>query len=115
MTTFLSIEAMVFALAALLHAGVLAPGYEHWKAATAESVISLILLAGLVAVFMAPASSRRWGLAAQGLALFGTCIGLFTIAIGVGPRTPVDLAIHAGMIALLVTGLVVTARRRIAG
>jgi hypothetical protein len=108
--SFLAVQAAVFAIAALLHAGMLAGGYEHERARTAETVIAAVLLAGLVATFVAPAVARRAALAAQGFALFGTAVGLVTIAIGIGPRTMVDFALHATMIALLATGLVVTAR-----
>jgi hypothetical protein len=109
---FLLAEAAVFAAAAFMHAGVLLPGYEHWKAATAESVIAIVLATGLAATAIWPISSRGIGLGAQGFALFGTLVGLFTIAIGIGPRTAVDLVLHAAMIALLASGLLVVARRR---
>jgi hypothetical protein len=38
---------------------------------------------------------------------------LLTIAIGVGPQTALDLVIHAGFIALLISGLIVVVRSRI--
>jgi hypothetical protein len=107
----LSLDALVFGTAALIHAGVLVRGYEHGKAETAESVIALVLLAGLVASVTSPSSSRTIGLGAQGFALAGTLVGVLTIAVGIGPRTALDLALHAGMIALLVGGLVGVARR----
>jgi hypothetical protein len=91
----LALEAAAFGVAALVHAGVLLRGYEHWKAATAESVIGLVLLAGLVACLIAPRSSRAVGLAALAFALVGTLIGIFTIAIGVGPRSSFDISLHA--------------------
>jgi hypothetical protein len=108
---FLAIESVVFGAAALMHAGVLFPGHEHGRARIAESVIALVLAAGLAASVAAPAASRRIGLAAQGFALLGTFVGLFTIAIGIGPRTAIDLVLHAMMIALLVSGCLVVARR----
>ena len=108
---FLSMEAAIFAIAVLIHTGVLMRGFEHTKASVAESVIGLVLLGGLSATVVMPAASRTFGLAAQGFALAGTLVGLFTIAIGVGPRTALDLVIHGIMIALLVTGLVSVARQ----
>jgi hypothetical protein len=110
--SFLSLEASVFGAAALIHAGVLVAGYEHAKARTAETVIALALVAGLMATIMAPRSSRGIGLAAQSFALAGTLVGLLTIAVGVGPRTALDLTLHAAMVALLVSGLLLVARRR---
>ena len=107
---FLTLEAAIFAIAVLIHTGVLMRGFEHTKAGVAESVIGLVLLAGLAATVVAPAASRTFGLTAQGFAFAGTLVGLFTIAIGVGPRTAFDLIIHTIMIALLVTGVVSVAR-----
>jgi hypothetical protein len=51
-------------------------------------------------------------LAAQGFALLGTAIGIFTITIGVGPRTAPDVAYHAFIVIVLAAGLAVTARLR---
>jgi hypothetical protein len=108
---FLAVEAAVFGSAALVHAGVLVRGYEHAAARTAESAIAFVLLVGLAASVLAPGSSRGIGLGVQGFALLGTAVGLVTIAIGVGPRTALDLTLHGVMVALLVTGLVATGRR----
>jgi len=44
-------------------------------------------------------------------ALLGTAVGIFTIVIGVGPRTALDLTLHGALIVLLVTGLVAIGRR----
>lgn len=111
--SFLAAEIGVFGSAVLIHSGILTRGYEHSKAATAEAVIGLVLMIGLIASTITPAYSRGIGLASQAFALFGTLVGMFTIAIGIGPRTPLDLALHAGMIALLVTGLVLVSRERV--
>jgi hypothetical protein len=109
---FLALELLTFVVAALIHAGILAHGLEHAKAWIAESVIAAVLTTGLLGSYAAPLASRRIGLGAQGFALLGTFVGLFTIAIGVGPRTAFDLTLHAGMVTLLVAGLVHTVRAR---
>ncbi len=109
---FLLLEAAAFCSAALIHSGVLLGGYEHSKAATAESVIGAVLTAALVATLLAPRASRTVGLWAQAFALLGTLVGLFTIAIGVGPRTAPDLVFHAGIVVVLIAGLVQLRRRR---
>ena len=111
---FMLIEAASFIAAALIHFGVLMHGYEHQKAGTAESVIGIVLLVGLALSWIRPELVRRVGLAAQTFALFGTLVGIFTIAIGVGPRTVPDIAYHIGIVAVLVSGLVVAARARFA-
>lgn len=107
---FLAAEAALFAIAALIHAGVLLRGYTHTSARNAESAIALVLAAGLVLSVAAPSRIRAMGLGAQGFALLGTLVGLFTIAIGVGPRSALDLILHATMITLLVIGLIATWR-----
>ena len=82
---FVLIEGVAFIAAALTHFGVLIGGYEHEKAGTAESVIGIVLLAGLALTWIRPASTRVIGLAVQAFALFGTFVGIFTIIVGVGP------------------------------
>jgi hypothetical protein len=111
---FLFLEASSFAAAALIHAGVLTGGYEHWQAATAESVIATVLVVALAATAIVPQSSRAIGIGSQAFALVGTMVGMLMIAIGVGPQTALDLVIHAGFIALLISGLIVVVRSRIA-
>lgn len=106
----LVVEALGFALAALVHAGVLVDGYQHREAMIAESVIAGVLALGLVTSLAAPGSSRAIGLGVQAFALLGTLVGIFTIAIGVGPQSRFDLALHAGFVTLLIAGLVVVAR-----
>ena len=106
--TFLLVDAASFAAAALVHFGVLTRGYEHQQAGTAESVIAIVLFFGL-ALSSAGVSTRAAGLAAQAFAFVGTLVGIFTIAIGVGPRTGPDIAYHAAIVAVLVVGLILAA------
>jgi hypothetical protein len=110
---FLSLQVVIFGLAALMHAGVLMPGYEHREAMIAETVIGLVLFAGLVITVAAPSHTRRAALLAQAFGLVGTLVGLFMIIIGIGPQTAVDIAIHATMLALLLGGIVLAARRHV--
>jgi len=107
---FLLFEAATYVGAALVHFGILIGGYEHRAAGSAESVIAAVLLAGLATTWLTPAVTRGTGLAAQTFALLGTLVGLFTIAIGVGPRTVPDLAYHVSIVAVLIWGLVVAKR-----
>jgi peptidoglycan/LPS O-acetylase OafA/YrhL len=106
----LAIEVVVFASAALIHAGWPLADREDIGAATAESVIALVLLAGLTLTWLRPTATRAAAIAAQGFALLGTCVGL-TLVIFVGPTNGLDLTIHSIMLALLVSGLVVTVGR----
>jgi hypothetical protein len=107
---FLLVEAAAFAAAALAHSGVLVNGYEHQQARVAESLTALVLLTGLALSWIRPAWTRPAGIAAQGFALLGTLVGLFTITVGVGPQTAPDVAYHLGILAVLVWGLVVATR-----
>jgi hypothetical protein len=108
--TFLALEAAAFAAASLVHRGLLVGAHEHRQAATAEAVIAAVLLAGLAVSLAAPRSSRAAGLAALGFALLGTLVGIVMIAIGVGPRSTLDFALHAGFVLTLAAGLVWVAR-----
>ena len=107
---FLLLEGASFVLAGLVHFGVLAHGYEHGAAATAESLIGAVLLVALALTWRLPARTRTVGIAAQGFGLLGTLVGAFTIAIGVGPRTVPDVVYHAAILLVLAWGLVVAAR-----
>ena len=107
---FLLAEGASFILAGLIHRGVLVSGYEHGPAATAETVIGVVLLAALGLTWVWPARTRLIGIVAQAFALLGTLVGLFTIAVGVGPRTAPDLLYHAAIVVALVWGLLVAAR-----
>jgi hypothetical protein len=107
---FLLVEGISFAIAGLTHHGVLIGGYAHRQAAVAESLIAVVLLAGLALTWAWPARTRPIGITAQAFALLLTLVGAFTIAIGVGPRTVPDVAYHAVILAVLATGLVVAAR-----
>jgi hypothetical protein len=104
------VEATAFSVAALTHFRLLIAGYQHHKAGIAESVIALVLFVGLALSWILPASTRMVGVSAQGFALLGTLLGIFMIAIGVGPRTTPDVAYHIVTVVVLVSGLVVAVR-----
>ena len=107
----LTVATVAFGLATLIHAGVLINGYEHHKAATAESIIAPVLALGFIATLLWPASIRNIALCVEGFALLGTSVGVFMIVIVIG-RTVFDIVLHALLIAGLVAGLIVTWRSR---
>jgi len=109
---FMLFEATAFVLAALTHFGVLLSGYAHQKAGIAESVIAAVLVFGLAASVGRPTRSYGVELLTQAFALFGTLVGVFTIVVGVGPRTIPDIVYHVVIVFILATGLVVTLRAR---
>jgi hypothetical protein len=108
---FLLLEGASFFLAALVHLGVLARGYEDGAAAIAESVIGAVLLVGFALTWAAPAAAARIALAAQGFALLGTMVGTY-LAFVVGPSSVPDRVYHVGILSALAWGLVVAARAR---
>ncbi|MBB4184671.1 peptidoglycan/LPS O-acetylase OafA/YrhL [Sinorhizobium terangae] len=108
--SILGLEAILFAAASLVHAGILYQGYEHSRAATAEGVIAAVLILGLLACIVAPRRTRLIALAVQGFALLGTLVGAFTIAVGIGPQTTADKTFHIILLVVLVVGLVVIFR-----
>ena len=102
---FLLVEALSFAVASSIHSGRLIQGYAHPQARIAEGVISSVLFVGLILTWIQPAGLRKVGVWPQGLALLGTMVGIFTIVIGVGPRTVPDIIYHVGIVVVLIAGL----------
>ena len=102
---FLLFEAVTFAAAAAVHAGVLFDGYRHREAAIAETVIAIVLIAAFALSRTPQPWPLRFAVVAQAFALAGTLVGLFTIAIGVGPRTLPDVAYHLAILAVITAGL----------
>ncbi len=101
-------EIIIFLLASLTHRGVIIHGYEHSRAWIAEGIICLVLLTGLIFTLFSPGGLKTISLAVQGFALFGTFVGIFTITIGIGPRTIPDYILHAVLVILLVWGIIET-------
>lgn len=73
-------------------------------------MIAVVLLAGFGFTWIRPGATRKTGLAAQTFALLGTLVGIFRIAIGVGPRTAPDIAYHIVIVPVLAAGLIVAFR-----
>ncbi len=66
----------------------------------------------LVLSWIRPSWTRKAGIAAQGFALVGTRVGVFTIIVGVGPCTTPDVVYHIGIVAGLLWGLTVNVTMR---
>ncbi len=93
---------MTFVAASLIHSGRFIAGYEHHAARVAEAIIAIVLLLGLILTWW---RARQAALMAQGFALLGTLVGIFTIIVGVGPRTMPDIVYHMVMVMVLSAGL----------
>ena len=103
----LVLQTAIFLVAVSIHFGLLFQGYGHRAAGTAESIIAAVLLVALVVTLLSPSRARLVAIAAQSFGIIGVVVGLFTIAIGVGPRTALDLGLHALMLITLVAGLII--------
>ncbi|WP_231189221.1 hypothetical protein [Haladaptatus sp. DYF46] len=108
----LGVEAASFFFAATIHAGMLISGYEHHEAMTAESVIGTVLLGGFVITWLHSRSMFTIAIIVQAFALLGTLVGIFTIIIGIGPRTVPDIAYHISIVVVLAVGLELARRGR---
>ena len=102
---FLLLEAGLLGAASAVHSGLLLRGHAHGQARIAEAVIATVLLAAWALSLLWSARTRRLALLGQGFALLGTLVGLFTIAVGIGPQSAPDLVFHFALVALLLAGL----------
>lgn len=97
-------------IASMVHSGLLVEGYRHQQAATAEGVVAIAMLVGLALTWTPPPWPRRAAVGAFGFGLLGTLVGMFTIVIGVGPRTTPDVVYHIALLVALIAGLLVALR-----
>ncbi len=104
---FLLVEFATFFLAALIHMGFLTMGFEHHNASIAESVIAAVLFGGLLLTLFIREWARNVGIVVQSFALMGTLVGIFTIIVGVGPRTVPDVLYHIAIVLVLAVGIAV--------
>ena len=102
---FLGIEALAFWMASLVHSGALFRGYEHRQAMVAEGVIGMVLALGLLLILAHPRATRGVGSVVQAFALLGTLVGIFTMVIGIGPQSRLDVGLHAMFVIVLVAGV----------
>jgi hypothetical protein len=102
---FLVAGTTLFVAASLVHAGILVSGFEHARAMIAEGVIGAVLGIGLLASLAWPGHAAAVALSVQAFALLGTLVGAFTIAVGVGPQTRGDIALHAVLLVVLSAGM----------
>lgn len=110
MHALLGVESISFLLAAMIHAGILTPGYTHLEAMIAEGVIGIVLLVGLTMTVVRPRSLFSIATVVQAFALLVTLVGAGAIIVGVGPRTVPDIAYHVVILVVLVVGLEVAWR-----
>jgi hypothetical protein len=107
---YLMVEVLLFAFAALAHGGVIMPGHENTRAAALETVVAVVLGAGVIMSFVSPAHTRLVALITQGLALAGVIAGFVMVALALAPRTFANLVVLAIMLITVMLGLVVAKR-----
>ena len=107
---FLLVQIAMFLVLATIHFGLLVDGYRHGAAGTTELVITVLLVFGLLLTWRPSRWSRRAATAAQSFAILGVLVGLFTFALGIGPRTVLDLSLNAILLVILIAGLALTKR-----
>lgn len=108
----LGVKAASFLLAAAIHAGALVDGYRHDEAMIAETVIGTVLLVGLATTRVRPRSTFPVAVVVQAFALLGTLVGVWTMIVGVGPRTLPDVVYHVAIVVVLLVGIGVAWRAR---
>ena len=75
-------------------------------------MIAIVLLAAWALSLVWPGRTRKLALLAQAFALIGTLVGVFTIAVGVGPQSAPDVVFHLALVLLLLAGLRFARRAR---
>ena len=108
---FLLVQIAMFLVLVTIHFGLLVGGYRHPAAATTESVIAAVLVLGLLLTWMPLPWGQRAATVAQSFAALGVLVGLFTFALGIGPRTILDLSLNVILLLTLIAGLALTKRR----
>src|SRR5438132_1967073 len=107
---FLVLQIAILLSMVSIHFGLLIGGYRQRSAGTTELVIAAVLVAGLLLTWTPWPWSRRAATAAQSFGIVGVLVGLFAIALGIGPRTMLDLTLNAALLLTLIAGLVITLR-----
>ena len=107
---FLLVQIAMFLVLVSIHFGLLMTGYGHRAAGITELVIAAVLLFGLLLTWRPPPWCRRAAMAAQSFGTLGVLVGLFTIALGVGPRTILDLSLNVVLLLTLIAGVASTKR-----
>jgi hypothetical protein len=102
------VEAVTFAIASVLHFGVLE---TFIGAAIPEAIIAVVLGAGAVALMRRGEGTWWLALATTLFALLGVIVGL-SVILGGRVSRPVDLAYHATIFVALVVTLVLLLARR---
>jgi hypothetical protein len=101
----LVIEGIAFAIASLVHSGLLIDVSVDPSAQFFEGLIAVVLFAGAIAAWLRPGWTRWAASLAQGFGLIFSLIGTYLALIGVGPNTILDIVFHVAVVVALGVGL----------
>ena len=104
------VEAIAFAIASVVHSGVLIDVSVDPGANIAEGTIAAVLLVGAIVITLQPSWTRVVGALAQGFALLGSLIGTYLAFRGLGPNTVPDLVFHVAVVVTLAFGVLAALR-----
>lgn len=113
--TVMLVEAVSFAVAAVVHLGhriALVPGESATGTAVVELIIGGLLALGALAVLAGALRARLFGFLVTLPAIVGVIYQLVAISLGTGPRTIPDLGFDIAMMAVLLVSLAVLTNRR---
>jgi hypothetical protein len=109
---FAAIEGILFLLAALSHTGARILPVDEPRiipATIVEGLCGVFLMVGAVSVFVRAAWAWLALVAAHAFSLLGVLLGIWTIAAGFGPHSPLNDGFHRVMLVVLAAMLIVLA------
>ena len=101
---FLLAEIAIILVIVSIHFGLLIDGYRHQNAGATELLLATVMVAGLLLTWT-PRWRRPAAITVQSFGTMGVMLGLFTIAVGIGPRTILDLSLNGILLLTLIAGL----------
>ena len=109
---FLLVQIAIFLVMVLIHFGLLPGGYRHQSAGITESLIVAALAFGLLLTWTPAPWNQRGATAAQSFGTLGVLVGLLTMAVGIGPRTVLDVSLDLVLLLTLIAGLMLQRKGR---
>jgi hypothetical protein len=104
------VQIAIFLVLVSVHFGLPIDGYRHPNAGATESLLTAVLVAGLLLTWT-PRWSHQAAIVTQSFGTMGILVGLFTIAFGIGPRTILDLSLNGALLLTLIAGLAMMLRK----
>jgi len=103
-------EGTAFAIASVVHSGVLVDVSVDPSAQFFEGLIAVVLFGGAIVGSLRPGWTRWAAALAQGFGLLFSLIGTYLALIRLGPNTIPDIVFHVAVVVTLAIGLVAAIR-----